>query len=188
MAPGQRWRRNSYSHATPPLLSNLPLREIENGSPRSERLPHSPADSGSIVTTPSRATPSEDNDFDFRRSSTSYCTHSLHRISTAYIPAPVVQMYETATRWVLGSQPYKAHRIEPFFRIFQRLPLWIVNTWLPNRQRKFWALSAFCLIWFWSFISILRGSNAVGEVEGYGSVVRLSCISRLWSVVTWLGY
>ncbi|KAK2766034.1 hypothetical protein FQN54_007549 [Arachnomyces sp. PD_36] len=90
-------------------------------------------------------------------------------------------------RWARGPNPPRPYKIEPYFSRFQTAPIRLLERRLPRRSSKIWSLLLFLWLWVLIFASTLYKSVGSAEIPGYGSPVRLSCVSRLWESATACG-
>ncbi|KAL4788688.1 LCCL domain-containing protein [Aspergillus varians] len=86
--------------------------------------------------------------------------------------------------WMRGPSPPHQYRINPWLARWQTAPGRLVERYFRSTRAKLCLLLASLLLWGVVFISILHASIAGQEIPGYGSPVKLSCYSRLWSNAT----
>lgn len=82
-------------------------------------------------------------------------------------------------KWVEGPRPPRRYTIRPASRDLQSAPLRLLHRY-TSKQTRFWLLLDFYLAWALTFLIVLSSSVSGCRLDGYGSPVRLSCISRFW--------
>jgi hypothetical protein len=95
-------------------------------------------------------------------------------------PNVIHRLLNAIVEWAKGPNPPRPYKIEPYFPRFQKAPIRLLDKYLPSRSSRVWAFLVFTCLWIIAFASILFKSVAGTEIPGYGTPVRLSCISRLW--------
>jgi hypothetical protein len=171
-------RRKIHDTGTQRTASSYPMIDLENGAPR-----HSPSSDGSAAGTSELTSPAEPT----RRSPVDnfeehpFLVHSPKQFSSfEHLPMPMGKVLRAFSTWLKGPQPPRPYHIEPFFGRVQTAPTKLFAVYIPKIRHRIWILMAFYTIWLSVFIFILHKSTSTGEIGGYGSPVRLSCISRFW--------
>jgi hypothetical protein len=106
-------------------------------------------------------------------------TSRWERIKDA-IPEPIHRIADFIAIWSLGPQPAKIQRIKPWFPSVQRAPIVFMDTYLPKRIQRFWALLGFYFAWIFIFVLILRVSASTIRIPHYGHPTQISCYATYW--------
>ena len=96
------------------------------------------------------------------------------------VPLPVQSKVNAVVDWLKGPEPPRAWKIRPFLPRVQRLPLRLVDKFLPKQWQRVVALFIFYVCWVVTFGAVLHESSVVEDVDGYGSPALLSCGSTFW--------
>ena len=105
--------------------------------------------------------------------------HSRHPPAMQNIfTAPIIRAFHAFGK-SLRPQPPRPHTIRPVFRQLQIAPILYLHK-ATSKKTQFWLLVGFYLVWGLLFLGALSSSVFGCQVAGYGSPVRLSCVSRFW--------
>jgi hypothetical protein len=94
------------------------------------------------------------------------------------IPQPIPRWSRKAVDWIKGPQPPQVLRVNPFFEKIQTFPIRIMS-----RMPKFARIAILFLtfvLWVVIFGVILSKFALPSNIGGFGTPVRLGCVSRLW--------
>ncbi|KAF2178488.1 LCCL domain protein [Zopfia rhizophila CBS 207.26] len=94
------------------------------------------------------------------------------------IPPPLSRKLRKVMEWMKGPDPPRIYKIISFFEPIQTAPIRLLSR-LPKLARTVMFIFAFGL-WIALFAIIISSFSLPGDIAGYGSPVRLSCITRLW--------
>lgn len=105
--------------------------------------------------------------------------HPKHPTPTQSIfTAPLKRAFRAFGKSLRPQAP-RPHTIRPVFRQLQIAPILYLQR-ATSRKTQFWLLISFYLVWGLILLGALSNSVFGCQIAGYGSPVRLSCVSRFW--------
>lgn len=168
--------RNSGSLQPPAAAAMAPPEEFQD-SESSTRQDSAAVSDDNHKTADARAEPAGDNEVGRREA-----THDRPGlVRPALVRGPPLRtQFNAAMAWLQGPVPPSTWKIRPFLPHIQRLPLVLVDKFLPKQWQRLVALFIFYVCWIVTFGAVLHVSSVVDDVDGYGSPALLGCGSTFW--------
>lgn len=101
------------------------------------------------------------------------------RCKVSFYGRPIPRALRATFEWISGPTPPRRFVIRP---LFARIEDWLTDLQRRSRTKRLKGFLFFVLSLYWSlsFVLLVWKSNSACKVPGFDTVVKLSCISRLW--------
>lgn len=98
-----------------------------------------------------------------------------------WVPYSIRRVFRSVAKWSRGPDSPQPFRIQPFFPIVQKYPLWLMDRFLPKLKHRLWLFFFYVLIWAMTFALVKRKGTLATEIRGWGEPQSISCGVTYWS-------